>query len=61
MTARFSFVPAAQEDLLAIRRFGVKYWGLAQAAEYLHYCKSTIQGILVIAVLHQSTAPLTYY
>jgi toxin ParE1/3/4 len=35
MAAKFSLIPAAQNDLLNIRRFSLKYWGRVQASNYL--------------------------
>ena len=41
--AHYRLTPDAQSDLIEIRRFTVKQWGIAQSKKYLNELRQTIQ------------------
>ena len=41
--AHYRLTPDAQSDLIEIRRFTVKQWGIAQSKKYLSELRKTIQ------------------
>ena len=41
--SRYRLTPNAQSDLIEIRRFTVKQWGIAQSKKYLSELRQTIQ------------------